>query len=56
MEVEVIRHTVRPGEVATLRKEGCDKAKTGRQSIADIELSVVLIQQDIEKLKEKTSE
>ncbi len=54
MNVEVIRQTVRPQELETLRKEGCDKAKTSKQSIADMELGIILIKQDIEKLKEKS--
>ena len=57
MNVEVIQQTVTPqaleAEVDALRKEGCDKAKESKQSIADMELSHILIRQDIEKLKEK---
>lgn len=60
MNVEVIMHTVTPqaleAKVDALRKNGCDKAKAGKQSIADIELANILMQQDIEKLKEKTNE
>lgn len=57
MKVEVIQQTVTPqaleAEVDALRKEGCDKAKEGKQSIADMEIANVLMRQDIEKLKEK---
>lgn len=57
MKVEVITQAVTKqaleAEVGALRKEGCDKAKESKQSIADIELSCILMGQDIEKLKDK---
>ena len=53
MEVKVITQTVTSQALEALRKGGCDKAKENKQSVADIELTNILIRQDIEKLKEK---